>query len=131
LTRHGTIPSQLSFGARGRPRPYSRARCSKYAVGAELAIMMGSRSSPVILTYHSISEGRSPLCTSPGLFAWQMEWLKARGQHVIPLAELASALRGEQVFPPRSIVLTFDDGFRDFREAAYPVLMRCGFPSTV
>jgi len=93
--------------------------------------MTGSRSSPVILTYHSISEGRSPLCTSPGLFAWQMEWLKAGGHHVIPLAELASAVRGDQVFPPRSIVLTFDDGFRDFHEAAFPVLRRCGFPSTV
>ncbi|MBI3661484.1 MAG: polysaccharide deacetylase family protein [Acidobacteria bacterium] len=85
---------------------------------------------PVILTYHSISGGRSPLEISPALFVEQMEWLKAHAR-VIPLASLVSALAACSPAPPRSVVLTFDDGFRDFHAAAAPVLSRLGLPATV
>ncbi len=92
---------------------------------------MDSHSFPVILTYHSISEGRLPLCTPPRVFAEQMAWLAAEGHRVISLAELADALIGKQSFPRRVVVLTFDDGFLDFYEAAFPILRQFDFPATV
>lgn len=85
---------------------------------------------PVILTYHSISGGASPLEISPALFIEQMEWLKANAR-VVPLADLVRELASAGSFPPRTVVLTFDDGFRDFHSAAAPVLLRLGLPATV
>jgi peptidoglycan/xylan/chitin deacetylase (PgdA/CDA1 family) len=85
---------------------------------------------PVILTYHSISDGRSPLEISPALFAEQMEWLKANTR-VAPLKEVVEALEARQKFSERSVVLTFDDGFVDFYTAAAPVLERLELSATV
>ncbi len=92
---------------------------------------MESHSWPVILTYHSISSGRSPLCTSPRLFAQQMAWLRASGHRVVPLAGLIEALEGKRELPRRAVALTFDDGFSDFHDAAFPILRRLEFPATV
>jgi peptidoglycan/xylan/chitin deacetylase (PgdA/CDA1 family) len=85
---------------------------------------------PVILTYHSISEGNSPLKTSPALFVEQMEWLRANVR-VSPLREIVSALSERRALPERTVVLTFDDGFRDFYAAAAPVLCRLQLPAIV
>jgi peptidoglycan/xylan/chitin deacetylase (PgdA/CDA1 family) len=91
---------------------------------------MSLAQNPVLLTYHSVSEGRSPLRISPALFAAQMAWLAANAR-VIPLAELVELLRQERPLPPRTVVLTFDDAFADFHTSAAPVLRRLGFPATV
>lgn len=86
---------------------------------------------PIILTYHSISEGSSPLCTPPAVFSEQMEWLAGHAERVLSLAELVVLLKKKQAVPPKSVVLTFDDGFRDFYQTALPVLRRLRLPATV
>jgi len=91
---------------------------------------MATDSEPVILMYHSIAEGDSPLQVPPPLFAQQMEWLHTNAR-VLPLAEMVTALVGKQTLPERAVVLTFDDGFADFAAHAAPVLLRLGFPATV
>ena len=85
---------------------------------------------PVILTYHSISQGDSPLKTAPSLFAEQMEWLRTHVR-VAPLVDVVAALVGCTALPERTVVLTFDDGFSDFYSAAAPVLRRLGLPATI
>ena len=85
---------------------------------------------PVILTYHSISDGDSPLQISPRAFAEQMQWLQANVR-VAPLGEVAGALKEHSPLPERTVVLTFDDGFSDFFSAAAPVLRRLKFPATI
>src|SRR5579864_7309794 len=85
---------------------------------------------PAILTFHSISEGISPLKISPALFAEQMAWLKTNAQ-VLPLGDVVSALAEHRRLPERTVVLTFDDGFRDFLDAASPVLERFQFAATI
>jgi len=85
---------------------------------------------PVILTYHSISEGRSPLQIAPGLFAEQMQWLHDNVR-VAPLAEVVSALADRKSLPQRTVVLTFDDGFSDFYSFAAPELQRLSLPATI
>jgi len=84
---------------------------------------------PVILTYHSISEGDSPLKVSPKLFAEQMEWLAAN-TNVTSLSELVD-LKNDLTVGHRLVVLTFDDGYADFYSNAAPVLRRLKLPATV
>jgi len=91
---------------------------------------MNAAQFPVILTYHSISEGDSPLQIAPSLFAEHMEWLHANVR-VAPLAEVVSALTGHQPLPERTVVLTFDDGFADFYSSAAPVLRMLKLPATL
>jgi peptidoglycan/xylan/chitin deacetylase (PgdA/CDA1 family) len=85
---------------------------------------------PVILTYHSISDGHSPLEIPPAIFAQQMEWLQSNAR-VVPLRELVDALVNHTPLPARTVVLSFDDGFCDFHTAAAPVLLRLSLPATV
>ena len=92
---------------------------------------MATQFRPLILTYHSISEGSSPLCTPPAVFAEQMAWLAGHAGRVLPLATLVRLLEEKQEVPPKSVVLTFDDAFRNFYQAALPVLQRWRLPATV
>jgi len=88
---------------------------------------------PVILTYHSISEGDSPLKVPPALFQRQMEWLTA-SQSVInftSLSELADEWSHFDSLAPRSVILTFDDGYADFYAHAAPLLLKLKLPATV
>jgi len=64
-------------------------------------------------------------------FRRQMRWLAALGYRVISLDDALRGLFGGQRIPPRSVVLTFDDGYRNFSEYAFPVLEHHGFPATV
>lgn len=91
---------------------------------------MSDAGNPVILTYHSISEGRSPLKVAPQLFARQMEWLAANAK-VVPLGALVECLRDAKPLPARTVALTFDDGFADFFVNASPVLEKLRLPATV
>jgi len=91
---------------------------------------MGAAQYPVILTYHSISEGSSPLKVPPSLFVEQMEWLR-KNVSVVPLHEIVAALAERRTLPKKTVVLTFDDGFRDFYSAAAPVLRRLRLPAIV
>jgi peptidoglycan/xylan/chitin deacetylase (PgdA/CDA1 family) len=90
-----------------------------------------SADAAVILHYHQVIE-RTPdfhrLAVSPAHFRSQMEWLQ-RHCRVVPLAELAEAIRTRSV-PPGTVAVTFDDGYADNLEIASPVLMELGLPAT-
>ena len=49
----------------------------------------------------------------------------------ISLTELLAVRRGEARLEPRSVLVTFDDGYRDFAEHAWPILKRHGIPVTL
>lgn len=82
-----------------------------------------------ILVYHFIRDANPAdvlgvdLSVRPALFAQQMALLAAEGGHPISLAQLFDALRGRAALPAHAVVLTFDDGYRDFATAAAPVLL--------
>jgi peptidoglycan/xylan/chitin deacetylase (PgdA/CDA1 family) len=84
-----------------------------------------------ILTYHSIDDSGSVISTSPEKFISQMQTLKDRGYEVIPLENLVKSLRKSRSHTLKTVVLTFDDGFRNFYHSAYPVLHEFGYKATV
>lgn len=88
-----------------------------------------------ILMYHwfrsrdAASTSRSPqLEITRELFTRQMQLLSRRGWRTVSLREALDGARGPGA---REVVLTFDDGTRDFQEVARPVLERFGFSATL
>src|SRR4029077_8679909 len=79
-----------------------------------------------ILMYHSVSsdleEGVGPyyrLVTSPQRFAEQMQWLADLGYVGLALEDALAMLVNGKLNGSRPVVITSDDGFRDFRVAAW------------
>lgn len=64
-------------------------------------------------------------------FRAQMFYLHAFGYKVISLPAALEGLSGKRSLPRHSVVLTFDDGYENFREYAFPLLKRYRFPATV
>ncbi len=60
-----------------------------------------------------------------------MQFLAERGYDVISLERACELLGAQKGDVRRKIVLTFDDGYRDFIAAAAPVLQRLGFTATL
>jgi peptidoglycan/xylan/chitin deacetylase (PgdA/CDA1 family) len=87
--------------------------------------------------YHSISDnlfGKShpyyQINTSPGVFASQMRWLRRAGYHTLNLTEMWMGLEnGEDM--SKAVVITFDDGYRDFYTEGFDVMRQCGFTATI
>jgi peptidoglycan/xylan/chitin deacetylase (PgdA/CDA1 family) len=90
-----------------------------------------------ILMYHSISDAsddRHPYyqtTTSPARFAEQMRFLKENGYRAEPLSQAVKTLARNESGIPKPVVVTFDDGYRDFYTNAYPVLAEHGFSATM
>ena len=84
-----------------------------------------------ILMYHALDETRSSIAIPSSVFAWQMQWLYDHDCSVIPLGRLVRYLYGGDPIPPRSIVVTFDDGFESVYDYAFPILSRYDFSATV
>jgi peptidoglycan/xylan/chitin deacetylase (PgdA/CDA1 family) len=79
-----------------------------------------------ILAYHSVSDGPPPLCVSPARFAEHLSSLRDAGWSSLTLDDLlAGFARGG--WPPRRVMLTFDDGLASFGSLALPQLVRVGF----
>ncbi len=80
----------------------------------------------LVLTYHSISDAPGPTSISPATFAMQMETLAACGYEAATLDQFLAWHEGRAELG-RRVLITFDDAFADFADAAAPVLRRYGF----
>lgn len=93
-----------------------------------------------ILMYHQIgpftrldgamNQHRSTYCRVDR-FAAQMAFLARCGYSVLSMDQAAACLRGEASIPPRAVALTFDDGYENFAQYAWPILRRHRFPAMV
>lgn len=82
-----------------------------------------------ILMYHSVSPDAVPenrLSVSVISFNRQMHFLKRYNYNVITLEEFADLARKKEKIPPRTVILTFDDGYKDNFTYAFPILQRYG-----
>jgi peptidoglycan/xylan/chitin deacetylase (PgdA/CDA1 family) len=84
-----------------------------------------------ILFYHRVNDDVKAICDTVPVrtFAVQMELLKAHFR-VLPLLDLIDASERDDV-PPNAVAVTFDDGYRDNYQNAFPVLRALGLPATI
>ncbi len=82
-----------------------------------------------ILMYHYLGTPppradiyRRDLTVAPDLFAAQLDRMQADGYTIISLYDLTAHLLEGAPLPEKPVVLTFDDGYRDNYENAFPIL---------
>ncbi|RMF91887.1 MAG: polysaccharide deacetylase family protein [Nitrospinota bacterium] len=68
---------------------------------------------------------------SPTAFRRQMRYLKDQGFTSIRLSDLVTSLKSNLALPGRAFVLTFDDGFKNVYQIAFPLLQELGFTATI
>jgi peptidoglycan/xylan/chitin deacetylase (PgdA/CDA1 family) len=89
-----------------------------------------------ILLYHGVSDTCSPeidrFTVTPAVFDEQMRHLAAEGYQALSVSAFRPALLGAtDRLPERPVLITFDDGFRNFLTEALPIMERYGFTSTL
>ena len=93
----------------------------------------------MVLAYHRIydivDESSFPfdpelISANTEAFAWQMEFVR---RHFSPISfgELLEALDHGTPLPPRSLIVTFDDGHLDNYTNAFPILKSLGVPASI
>ncbi len=91
-----------------------------------------------VLTYHhiqpqstAIALKQTSLNVDNGIFAQQMAYLAAHGYTTLWAPDLINALRSHSGLPPKSILITMDDGYADNDTYALPILRQYGFKANL
>lgn len=85
---------------------------------------------PPALLYHCVAELAPTPDAAARAFRGQMAFLKRSGYHTLTPAEFLAGLDDGE-WPKRSVFLTFDDGYLDFHDVAWPILKELGMTATV
>jgi peptidoglycan/xylan/chitin deacetylase (PgdA/CDA1 family) len=93
---------------------------------------------PFIVGYHRVVENFEESCkrTIPSMligtatFEQHVDWLARRFQ-IVSLDEIGDHLRTGQRFSRPAAAITFDDGYADVYQYAFPILRRKGLPAAV
>ncbi|MCU1282699.1 MAG: polysaccharide deacetylase [bacterium] len=108
-----------------------------HASGLNRAARAAMRRRPLVLCYHGVCGGdRADVPDPAGMhvparrFAEQIELL-LRLYRPISLAELTAHVVDGAPLPPSSLLITFDDGYANLAEHAFPLLRRRGVPSAL
>jgi peptidoglycan/xylan/chitin deacetylase (PgdA/CDA1 family) len=85
-----------------------------------------------ILMYHRLTArtGAHPYSLRVDRFRRQLSLLRAFGYRSVSPVDVADATLGGTRLPPRSVVITLDDGYLDTFVAALPLLLEFGFSAT-
>ena len=119
--------------------PVARVASTFRAAGAGPAVVLLEE--PVVTThlpilmYHRVApsgaESNRRYRVTPEELDRQLEYLAANGFVGVTIEQWARAVEARKPLPGRAVLLTFDDGYRDFAEHAWPLLQRHGFGATV
>jgi peptidoglycan/xylan/chitin deacetylase (PgdA/CDA1 family) len=86
-----------------------------------------------VLMYHSVdhNDKLTKLSVSPESFEKQMKFLHDNKYNVVGLDKIIDYLQKKEKVPPRTVAITFDDGYYNNYRYAYPVLKKYAMPATI
>lgn len=88
----------------------------------------------VILTYHNMTESKANIKSGSDIvandFKKHMEYLHKNNYKTIGIDEFLTYYK-QKKFPKKSVMITFDDGYKSFYTMAYPVLQKYDFKAVV
>jgi len=114
--------------------------CALHWTGANklIGVLNGSRNMPLVLGYHRVVEDYAAsadhympaMLISRRTLERHLDWLGQR-YRFLSLDELGARLESGEPFDKPVAAITFDDGYRDVYDHAFPLLTRKGIPSAV
>jgi peptidoglycan/xylan/chitin deacetylase (PgdA/CDA1 family) len=114
--------------------------CALHWTGANklIGVLNGSRNMPLVLNYHRVVEDYAAsagqympeMLVSRRTLERHLDWL-GRRYRFLSLDELGARLESGEPFNKPVAAITFDDGYRDVYDHAFPLLKRKGIPSAV
>ncbi|MBP9675413.1 MAG: polysaccharide deacetylase family protein [Anaerolineaceae bacterium] len=93
-------------------------------------VAAGEVTVPVLLYHHVSDTIDTQYSVSTAALNEQMAWLYNNGYTTLTVSDLAHLIREGGAVPQRPIVITFDDGYYDVYENAYPILEQYGYFAT-
>lgn len=86
----------------------------------------------VFLMYHHVSDS-TPRVTSvtPDEFQQHLDYLDENDFQVLDIVKVVDAIRQGKELPEKTVVITFDDAYRNIYENAFPMLKEKGWPFTI
>jgi peptidoglycan/xylan/chitin deacetylase (PgdA/CDA1 family) len=105
-----------------------------------LALLAGAEPAPVddgarvaVLGYHEFSETaeQTEMRIRTSKFREQMQKLRDLNLPVISMEQFQKWKAGEVDLPPRSVMITIDDGWKSVHTDAFPILKEFGYPFTI
>lgn len=91
----------------------------------------GYQTVPVLLYQRFTKNNPGKMTVGEAAFEEQMKYIKSNGYNVITLDQLLNFLDFKEEIPKKSVVITFDDGWRSIYDIAFPILKNYGFPATL
>ena len=119
------------------PVPASVANTVRWNGGEpykETAEPIVTRQLPILMYHRVAPEGAGHMSRyriAPAAFEEQLQYLRDSGYYSISLQEWLTAMLARHPLPGKAIILTFDDGYADFYDYAWPLLKKYGFSATV
>ena len=109
-------------------------RNSRLIIGAIASLPWGGG---VVLRYHSVNDDpawvgnymQSSLVIHPDVFEQQVAYLN-RHYEVVPIGEIVDSMLSGRRLSPRTVSITFDDGYVDNYRHAFRILKQQGVPAT-
>ena len=84
-----------------------------------------------VLMYHHVLKKGGFIASSVEDFASQMRFLAEAGYKTLSAAEFTLYKKGELAVPKKSVLITFDDGWKDNYVYAYPILREFGLRASI
>lgn len=84
-----------------------------------------------VLMYHHVLPKRGFIASSVDEFKQQMNFLAKNGYTTLSSNEFLLYKKGKLKVPKKSVLITFDDGWRDNFFYAYPILKEFGLKATI
>jgi peptidoglycan/xylan/chitin deacetylase (PgdA/CDA1 family) len=105
---------------------------------AEMNTLYGPCVRMPILMYHHVqteeaakANKQTGLTTYTDFFQKQMQYLRDKGYNVASTNDLVNFFDNGIPVTPKSVLITFDDGYEDFDTDAFPILKELGYKATV
>lgn len=98
---------------------------------AQASVTEKAPGSVPVLLYHRISNDNTAFAVSVNEFKDQMFALKKAGYQAISIYQYEAFRNGQTKLPPKSVLITFDDGAKDSYYPVDPILQALGFQATM
>jgi len=98
----------------------------------EYSLLIPGRKGLAILMYHKVHDNKSDTLTiSSDNLNLQFTYLKEKGYKSLSLRDLKAHLTEGLPLPGKTVIITFDDAYENFREKVLPLLKKFDFKATV